>query len=82
MSRTVKTNEVESFVENKTKPEKEEKQTVGLKLNPSVKVGIIRYLQLYPFTNKTVEKVLIKMYAKKSYTETEWKEIINEFINS
>ena len=46
------------------------------------RIGIVRYLQIHPMEDKTVEKLLKKTFAKDAYTESEWVVVIEEFLNS
>ena len=51
-------------------------------LSPTKKIGIVRYLQLHPLGNRTLELTLKKMYSKEVHTEDEWVTVIEDFLNS
>ena len=45
------------------------------------KYGIVRYFQMYPMENKTLERTIKKMYGREAHTITEWKQVIEDFLN-
>lgn len=51
-------------------------------IEPNKKIGIVRYLQLHPTGNKTLDRTLTKLFGSEVHTEAEWEKIINDFLNS
>ena len=59
-----------------------ENLSLKVSIEPNKKMGIIRYLQLHPTGNKTLDRTLQKLFGSESHTESEWGVIINNFLNS
>lgn len=55
---------------------------VKVAIEPSKKIGIVRYLQLHPTGNKTLDRTLTKLFGSEVHTESEWEKIIIDFLNS
>lgn len=45
------------------------------------KYGIVRYFQMNPLENKTLERTLKKMYGRESHSLSGWKNVIEKFLN-
>lgn len=56
-------------------------QDVKENLAAEKKYGIVRYFQMNPIENKTLERTLKKMYGRESHTVGEWKSVIANFLN-
>ena len=56
-------------------------QDVKESLTAEKKYGIVRYFQMNPIENKTLERTLKKMYGGEAHTLGEWKSVIENFLN-
>lgn len=45
------------------------------------KYGIVRYFQMHPIENKTLERTLRKMYGSEAHTSAGWGQVISDFLN-
>ncbi len=64
---------------------KAEAENVSSDVNENIaaekKYGIVRYFQMNPLENKTLERTLKKMYGRESHSLSGWKSVIEKFLN-
>lgn len=68
--------EAESEAENASSGEAVEENLTAEK-----KYGAVRYFQMNPLENKTLERTLKKMYGGESHSLSGWKSVIEKFLN-